>query len=465
MSVKNRIDKVLIIGLDCADPNLVFERFYDDLPTLAGLAGNGMFGVMQSIIPPITVPAWSCMASSKDPGQLGLYGMRNRANRSYDKLTIATSLSVKEPRLWDIVGRAGRKSFVFGVPQTYPPTQVNGEMISCFFTPSAESEFTYPRELKSEITSLVGEYLIDVKGYRTENKDWLLEQIYQITDQRFKLARHFLTNHEWDLFWMVEMGPDRIHHGFWQYMDPQHHRYRQGNRFENAIHDYYKALDSQIATLLERIDRQRTAVWIVSDHGAKRMTGGVCFNDWLIEQGYLVLKDEITQPTRFADVNIDWSKTKAWGEGGYYGRCFINLRGREPQGLVSPGEYDAICRELIDKLQAMPDHEGRPMGTKVYRPHELYRTVNGIPPDLIVLFGNLDWRSVGTVGNESIFTFKNDTGPDDANHAIDGMFICSDPRARTGRREISIFDMAPTVLTQMGLPVPHEMIGKNLLEP
>ena len=216
----NKVEKTLIIGLDCADPVLMFERFYDQLPTIKSLTERGLFGTMRSCMPPITVPAWTCMASSKDPGQHGVYGFRNRADYSYDKLTFATNLAVKESRIWDILGQTGKKSFLFGVPQTYPPSRVNGWMISSFLTPSPESNFTFPAELKREITEHVGEYMIDVKGYRTEKKDWLLKEIYRMADQRFTLARHFMTKYDWDLFWMVDMGVDRIHHGFWQYMDP-----------------------------------------------------------------------------------------------------------------------------------------------------------------------------------------------------------------------------------------------------
>ncbi len=461
----SKVDRVLVIGLDCCDPKLMFEDFYDELPTVQSLVNRGVYGSMRSTIPPITIPAWTCMASSKEPGQIGVYGFRNRADYSYDKLSFATNLAVKEERIWDILGAGGKKSFLFGVPQTFPPNRINGWMISSFLTPSTDSNFTSPPELKQEILSVAGDYIIDVQGYRTEKKDWLLGEIYRMAEQRFSLTKRFMKEYDWDLFWMVDMGVDRIHHGFWQYMDPKHHRYVKGNKFENAIKDYYKYVDGQIAELLKLVDLDTTAVWLVSDHGAKCMVGGVCFNDWLIEKGYLVLKDNPTKPTRFADVEIDWSKTKAWGEGGYYGRCFINVEGRESNGQVSQGEYEDFRDKLISELESMVDHEGNPMGTKVYKPSELYKTVNGFPPDLIVLFGSLDWRSVGSVGNPGIYTFENDTGPDDANHNFDGMFLCAAPGMEKvgSRKAISIYDFAPSVLRQMDFSVPADMVGKNIL--
>ncbi|MFA5863730.1 MAG: alkaline phosphatase family protein [Phycisphaerae bacterium] len=465
MSTTSKAQKVLVIGLDCADPVLMFEKFYDRLPNIKALTQQGLFGPMQSCMPPITVPAWSCMASSKDPGQLGVYGFRNRADWSYNRLSFATSLEIKEPRIWNILSQIGKKSFVLGVPGTYPPSAINGWMVGCFLSPSIESNYTYPVGLKNEIAEVFGEYMIDVKGYRTEEKKWLLDEIYKMSSQRFAMARHFMKKCDWDLFWMVDMGVDRIHHGFWQFMDPTHHRYVKGGPWENAIFDLYKFIDDQIGELLKLVDLDKTAVWIVSDHGAKCMTGGVCFNDWLIRQGYLTLTTTPNKTTKFSDVTIDWSKTKAWGEGGYYGRCFFNVQGREQNGQIPQKDYEKFAQKLSDELTGMVDHEGKPMGTKVYRPSQLYKTVKGTPPDLIVLFGNLNWRSVGTVGNPSVYTFENDTGPDDANHNTHGIFITAGAglSGQTGRREITIYDFAPTVMSQMNLPLPKDMIGKNII--
>ncbi len=460
-----KIEKVVVIGLDCGDPTLMFEKFIDRLPNIRRLSENGLFGPMQSCMPPITVPAWSCMAASKDPGQLGVYGFRNRADWSYNKLSIATSLEIREPRIWDILTRAGKKSFVLGVPGTFPPSPLNGWMVGCFLTPSIESNYTYPTSLKTEIAEKFGEYHIDVKGYRTEQKDWLLKEIYKMSEQRFDMARYFMKKCDWDFFWMVDMGIDRIHHGFWQFMDSRHHRYVKDGPYEHAIADFYAFLDGQIGRLIQQVDLNKTAVWIVSDHGAKCMKGGVCFNDWLIRKGYLTLTEKPDKITRFADVKIDWSKTTAWGEGGYYGRCFFNVQGREPNGIIPQKDYPAFAQKLIDDLTSMVDNEGKPMGTKVYQPNNLYKSVRGTPPDLIVLFGNLDWRSVGTVGNPDVYTFENDTGPDDANHNTHGIFVCSDANsaAKPGRRDITLYDFAPTVLTQLGVPVPSDMIGRNIL--
>ena len=99
------------------------------LPTLRQLYQGGVYGELESIIPAITVPAWSAMMSSKDPGTLGIYGFRNRRDYSYDNLYIATGDYVKEPRLWDILGEAGKQVALVGVPQTFPIKPVNGKTV------------------------------------------------------------------------------------------------------------------------------------------------------------------------------------------------------------------------------------------------------------------------------------------------------------------------------------------------
>ena len=240
---------------------------------------------------------------------------------------------------------------------------------------------------------------------------------------------------------------------------------RPGNPFEHAIRDYYIRLDKYMADLLDAMDLDRTAVWVVSDHGAKCMVGGFCFNDWLIRENYLVMKEPVTGQAKFDVANVDWTRTRAWGEGGYYGRCFINVAGREPQGIVPEREYESFRQELVEKLEALPDHEGQLMGTRAYKPQDIYPQVNGVPPDLVVIFGDLNWRSVGTLGNEALYVFENDTGPDDANHAQEGMYILTHPSlaARGRQDEATLYDVAPTSLKMLGYPIPGDMRGKSLV--
>ena len=377
------VKRVMIIGLDCAEPSLVLGRYRDQLPTLSALADAGAYGRLESVVPPITVPAWSCMMSSRTPGELGIYGFRNRADHSYDGLFIANGAAVKEPRLWDILGRRGKQSIVLGVPGTFPVKPLNGVMVSCFLTPSLESQYTFPPALRNEVEDVVGEYLFDCTEFRTEDKDDLLRQIYAMTDKRFKLADHLLSTKPWDLFAMVEMGTDRIYHGFWKDMDAEHRKHVPGGPYENAILDYHVHVDRLLANLLRHADDE-TAVLVVSDHGAKRMDGGIRINEWLRQEGLLGLEREPEGRSSTRDCGIDWSRTKVWAEGGYYSRVFLNVEGREPNGTIPAADYERFRDELAARICAIPDELGNPIPTKVFRPEDVYPETKGVAPDLIV---------------------------------------------------------------------------------
>ena len=458
--------KVIVLGLDCATPQLVFDRWAHELPALSWLMQNGVYGPLKSCIPPITIPAWLSMMTGKDPGQLGCYGFRNRSDYSYQGLSFATSKMVTAATVWDILGREQKQVILLGIPQTYPPKTVSGLMVSCFLTPDTSCEYTYPPELKHEIKEVVGDYILDVDHFRTDDKEQLLSQIYAMTEQRFALFSHFLTTRPWDFAMMVDMGMDRIHHGFWKYLDAAHPNYQPGSHYEQAVLAYYKFVDQKIADIIARLDTT-TAVLVVSDHGAQAMQGGICINEWLIRHGYLCIAEKPPGIVPLYRARIDWARTKAWGEGGYYSRIFLNVQGREPQGTIPAHDYETVRDELKEKLEALTDEAGRNIGTRVFKPEEVYRQTNGIPPDLIVYPGNLAWRSVGSIGLNRIHTFENDTGPDDANHAEQGIFILYDPattrHASTHlRTDLSLTDVAPTLLSLLGVAVPPDMEGKQL---
>jgi predicted AlkP superfamily phosphohydrolase/phosphomutase len=458
--------KVLVIGLDCGEPSLAFEKYIQGMPNLRSLMEAGAWGRLESTMPPITVPAWTSMVSGYDPGELGTYGFRNRRRGSYE-LDFATSAAVRVPRLWDHLGRHGKESIVFAVPQTYPPPAVmRGKLVGCFLTPDAGSRYAYPAGLREELHARFGPYIVDVENFRTDDKKALLGRIYEMSEQHYRMCLWLMKEYDWDFFMMVDMGVDRFHHGFWKYIDPGHPKHEKGSPFEGAGFEYYGFHDRWIGRLLAEVPSD-TTVLVVSDHGAKRMKGGICVNEWLMEKGYLAIKGPKPRKlTKISKVEIDWKKTRVWGEGGYYARIFFNVKGREPEGIVEEGEpYEALRREVASALEDMRDGEGRPLGNRVMRAEEIYRKVEGFPPDLIVLFGNLDYRSVGSLGTGSVITTENDTGPDDANHDFYGMLAISGGKSRLrGRIEgARIYDIAPTVCKLLDVPYDEPTAARSLL--
>lgn len=451
--------KCVIMGLDCAAPGLVFDKLKDRIPNITAMAEEGVRGTLRSSDPPITIPAWMSMMTGKDPGQLGLYGFRHRKDNSYQDMWIASSNRVKEKTLWDRVGRAGGRSCVVGVPPTYPPRKIDGWLISCFITPDTDRRYTHPPELGREIEDLVGEYVTDVP-FRVEDRASLLDAIYDMTERRFKVVEYLIQEKEWDLFAFVEIGLDRMHHAFWKYFDPVHHLYRPGNEFENAIPDYYAYLDDWVGRLRESIPKSAT-VLIVSDHGAQPMKGAFCVNQWLAGRGHLAMKKP-EEVVRFSEAEIDWSKTTAWGWGGYYARIFLNLEGREEQGTVPVDRYDETRDGLAEEIRAIRGPNGEEWNTQVIYPERHFDPCLGDPPDMMVYFDDLSWRSAGTVGHPANYLPENDTGPDDAVHAKNGIYIFSGADEEPRWQPANILDVAPTVLRSMGLPVPKSMKGEPI---
>jgi predicted AlkP superfamily phosphohydrolase/phosphomutase len=456
--------RLIIVGLDCMEPSLVFEQWRQDLPNLSKLMAAGSYGRMESSIPAITVPAWSCMMSGRDPGELGIYGFRNRVDRSYDKMAIADGRAVRVPRLWNLLGEAGWKVAVLSVPGTSPPPAVNGSLVSCFLTPNTNTPYTHPPELADQISQWFENFMLDVPHFRSEEKARILDNIYTLCNQRFTLAERLLEQESPDFLMLVDMGVDRIHHSFWKPMDSSHPQHQPNSPYANAIHDYYCHVDRRLGELLAHCGDE-TAVLVVSDHGARPLLGGICLNEWLIAEGYLTLKEQPSEPTSLDKLEVDWSRTKAWGAGGYYGRVFLNVQGREPQGVIPLAEYEKERSLLAQKLESLPDPDGNPLGNKAFKPQQIYQKVRGVAPDLIVYFGDLAWRSVGTVGNGSFYTTDNDTGPDDANHAQYGMIIFHDPKQPKGGQQLEgaqLYDIVPTLLSRYGITAPAGLRGKVL---
>ena len=417
--------KLMIIGLDAAPPKLIYDKFKDELPTISKLIDEGSKAELRSTHPPITIPAWASMVTGKTPGELGMYGFRHKKPRNYLEFYIANSRFIKKPTIWDITSRKSLRNIVVSVPPGYPPKPLNGYLISCFITPSNKSKYTYPIQLKNEIESKFGPYIFDVI-FRTEARDQLIKDLWNMTEYHFKILK-YLALKKWDFFMFVEIGVDRVQHAFWGFMDPEHWKYKAGNKYEKVILEYYKLIDEKLNELLKVIPKD-TSIILVSDHGAKRMKGAFCINQWLAEKGYLRINKIPSRPgIDLKDVDVDWSKTIAWGWGGYYARVFLNVEGREAKGVIKKEDYEHYRDELAEELRKIKGPNGEKWNTKVFKPEELYPEVNGDPPDLIVYFDDLYWRSAGTFGWNSMYLRENDKGPDDAVHDWNGIIVVYDP--------------------------------------
>lgn len=445
--------RVMLIGLDCVPPAFAFERYRASMPCLDRLMSAGAYGPLQSTFPPITVPAWTSMVSGRDPGELGLYGFRQRVPESYE-LGLVSANDVHAPRVWDVLAKHGKSSCILFVPPSYPAAPVQGVQVSCFLTPDDATRFTYPQPLSGELEARFGRYIPDVM-IRDVDGEGLLAQLEAMTRQHFAMARYLWESREPDFMMMVEIGPDRLHHAFFTSDRPE------GRDF---CGEYYASLDRELAELVALADAD-TTVLVASDHGARPLASVFRINEWLIREGYLVLQSDVSSagsaPLR--STMIDFSRTRAWAEGGYYARVMLNVRGREPQGIVPQQEYETLRSELREKLRAVTGPNGQHWDNRVETPEALYREVRGFAPDLLAVFDDLSVRPIATVGTGELHALRDDRGPDGANHDWQGIFVASGPGVST-RGVLSgceIYDVGATVLGLFDVPLPSGFRGRD----
>jgi predicted AlkP superfamily phosphohydrolase/phosphomutase len=401
------------------------------------------------------------MVSGRDAGELGLYGFRNRVvGDTHLRLVDARDVHVK--RIWDWLGEHGYRVAPLFVPLTSPPTPVRGQMVSGFMWPGSHARWCFPRGLEAELVDRFGPYLADVENFRADDLDRIYRDIVMMTEQHVEIAEYVWKEKQPDFMMMVEIGVDRFHHAFWRHIDPEHPRHEAGNPWGHLGREYYQLLDTHIGRLRALTDED-TAVMVVSDHGARAMHGGFCINEWLIREGYLTLREPPAAPGPLDHARVDWKRTTAWAEGGYYARVFLNVAGREPNGTIAPAAVHTVRGELRGALENASDDEGHRIPTSVRIPQEHYRQARGFPPDLMVYFDDLKLRAIGSIGGNRIVVTENDTGPDSCNHDWDGIFVMSGGGtvARGYVTGAEIYDVAPTILGAFGVPRPPEILGRD----
>lgn len=454
--------RLLVIGLDCAPPSLVFDRFAEAMPFVSKLRSEGSFGVLRSTAPPITMPAWASMATGRDPGELGIYGFRNR-DEGYG-LRIATAKDLPYKRVWDHLGEAGFKVAPLFVPPTYPVPAVRGVSIGCFLTPEDSPKFAFPPRFQRELEERFGPHRPDVMNFRADDPDAVRDELFSSTKERFEILRYVLETHRPDLTFFVEMGTDRLHHAFFHHFFEDYPRFDPEGAYREIGREYYAFIDREIETTVMGLGDEKVDLLIVSDHGARPMLSGIAVNELLRERGYLHLKRTPEGPVAFADAEIDWSRTRAFSEGGYYARVFLNIKGREPEGIVHDRDVPPLLDELERLFLALPDENGAPMKTIVHRPEAVYRRTRGRAPDLMVYLDNLNRRSLGKLGLGGIHHANDDRGPDACNHDWDGIYIANGPNLPKGMRERrSILDIFPTILELFAVEPPSDLIGKSFI--
>jgi len=462
------MSKVFVFGIDGAMPEKVFGEWLDELPNIRKLMEQGCYAKLNSTIPPLSIVAWMSIITGKPPAEHGIFECLYREKGSYEFSKLFASHDLKEKTIWEIVSEQNKKAISCFVPLTWPVKPFEkGKIISGFMTPQGPKvEFAYPKELKEEINQLLKEpLLIDVKEFRELTKEDIIKQVHKVTQMHIDSIAHLLKKEEWDLFFAVINGSDRINHSFWKYEDKEHRKYNPDSKYKNVLKNYYKFLDTELGKMVDSLDDETTVI-LLSDHGINRMHNRVNISDWLIKEGYLVLKEDvkIESLTKLTSSMIDWRKTRVFSFGFLEGQIFINLKGREQQGIVSEEDYGELIEELEEKIKKIPGDDGKILNTKIFKKKDYFKgEYESSAPDMVIYFDDLQYGCNPTqIGNPTLWSPSTGLWSDDAGHSRQGIFIMNKSSHKGYLGEISYLDIAPTILNRLELDVPEDVRGEIL---
>jgi predicted AlkP superfamily phosphohydrolase/phosphomutase len=441
-----------VIGLDGAT-FAILDSLYarGELPHLAAFRERGVGGVLESVVPPLSPPAWTTAFTGVNPGKHNIYDFFHMT-ASGPQALLTSSLDRRARAVWDVLNDAGVRTGMQNIPMTFPPDRVKGFMISGFPFGSAKSGFTYPAELESEL----GEYPLDLFGESIQKglEGRLLHQFRWTLERHAAVAKKLMVEEDWDLFWVVFTGTDKVQHFFWKFMDPQHPEYdlRMAAQFGSAIHDFWVRVDEIVGELLE-IAGPETDVIILSDHGFGPIYRELRLLNWLESTGFIELNPG--QPTA---QRVDAFPSSAFG-----GLIRVNQRGRDYQGQIAPGEEtQEVKAEIIDSLRRVEDPvTGEPLADRIYSREELFTGpyVENAPD---ILFLERDDTFIGRGKPESLDVFGPPSLTFSAYHRPEGIIMAAGPHftKNSERQHFSIMDVTPTLLWLFDVPAPRDLDGR-----
>ncbi|MGQ4892270.1 MAG: alkaline phosphatase family protein [Candidatus Njordarchaeia archaeon] len=480
--------RVILIGIDGAD-YYITRKFIQmgELPNLQKISINGIFSKLKSTIPPLSPSAWTSIFTGVPPSKHGIYSFTKRQKNSYFPRMI-TSKDRRVDAIWNILSSYGKRSILINIPFSYPPEKINGIMLTGLGTPSKNSNFTYPVEFKKWILETFPDYDVDFgeDSIDKKNPESVLPKIEKVTKSQIELTKWLFENERWDFFVSVFRSLDVIQHFF--------------INDDKVILKYYKELDEFVGWILENMEESDTLI-ICSDHGFSYSHTNFNVNAWLKQKGYLnvrpnkfrylhnilpsietikrlVTKSSIGKrlayyvknseiftkyilkmfPSKEIDIEkIDWDNTKAYFWDGSFGLIYLNLKGREPRGIVDIAERDRLINSIINDLKELKDPKtGQSPIRNVYRGDVFYGSDNINIPD-IVLERNKGYCIRSGLG-EDVFTKKEEFPGD---HDVDGIFFAIGPNIQEAFAVSNVTKVAYFVLSLFGINFKKEVFLKD----
>ena len=511
--------KVFVLGLDGATWDVLEPLIHDGLlPNLARLRKQGAWGSLRSVFPPLSPVAWTGVMTGKNSGKHGVFEF---VEHGHDPLQgrVNSSRAIQSKLLWEIAQQYGKKTVAGGVPMSYPPRPARcfpGFFLGDFLSPAGAPDFSSDPALLAELEKSVGPYHPwSTSIHDGGNEAVVLDDLLHFMKQHLSAIKFMMNRCDWDLFIFDLMATDRLQHELWHVWDlthpAAHGREQELKALQPKLVGFWKELDRGIGEIEVDLPPD-TAFLIISDHGFGPIEHYVNFNVWLLERGYIALKDSfyvkqkhwfyrrgITPEwmyglmSRFGQAghrvsrfrgkqdslidrlgeslflsrrHIDWSRTRAYAQGNF-GQIFLNLNGRQPNGCVAPEDVNSLIKDLKADLKSIPHPgNGKPLVEDVYERDELYHGPHAdLAPDLTVVL--TDWR-YRTIGLHD-FTTNRVIGPafgPTGDHRPQGIIIANGLSIRPGVEpvEASLLDVAQTVLHLLGIDVPEDVDGRVLAE-
>src|SRR5215831_5669867 len=485
--------KTVIVGLDGATFEIIKPlASAGRLPVLSRLMREGTSAPLRSTILPNSFPGWASCTTGTSEGMHGVFSPFIKQPGSYGVRAMSGRDIMTRP-IWDLAGEHGVRSLLVNIPTTYPPEPVNGVMIAGMLTPGLESEFTYPQTLKEEMLAAIPAYVIE-PGRNPDRKTRAQE--FRHANDMHELAVHFLMDRgDWDFLMVVFSILDRAQHDFWADMDSGHPRHdpRSPAEFRGFIHEVYERLDAAIGRLIEKLPAD-TRVLIVSDHGFCSELKEIRVNEALAAAGLLsfkpgrrtrsgvkelkekigrrlglsrsngnVLDRKVQYGSVFLD-EIDWARTRS-----YFAQdkgIWINLIGREREGVVVESEFDRCLEEVQQTLSALksPD-DNLPVFERVMHREEALsgRYIDRLP-DLVMVPRRDEFVCHERPSYGEVFV---DADTSSGTHSRYGIFIAWGPGIKSQgefKTPPNLRDVGPAALYSLGCPLTEDMDGRPLCE-
>jgi len=495
--------RLLVIGLDGATLDLIRPWTAQGyLPHLAKLIDEGTHGPLESTLPPVTSPAWPSFVTGKNPGRHGVFDfIRPRAGQ----FDMVNASQIDGRMIWEYLSDAGLSCGVLNVPITYPPRKINGYLAPGLLSPD-QGKTTWPPDFLKPYEAELGPYRLTPRvSYKAGNEAEFIADIHDLIETQARYALRLMRDHPTDFTMVHFLATDISQHALWKHQDPTHpaHDPAQAARYGNAIREIYARLDAVIGQMME-LTPDATVI-VMSDHGFGPLHRIVNLNMLFLEAGLLALKrtlwvrlrawafkrgftpsavwklvervglqnivwrvskkarnEVVSKFLGFEDV--DWSRTLAYSMG-HVGQVYINLKGREPQGIVEPGDYVAVRERVIRVISNLQSPTGGPLIERVIpREEAASGPYLDRAPDLHVMMDGYRTIAFPLFAQDGQIVTRQIRG-DSGCHRLHGAFIARGQGIAHG--EISgarIIDLAPTILHLMNVPVPDDMDGRVLTE-